>query len=163
MKVTGVAPAELEAVWPQVALMLSDALAHSGESHTLNDVRQSLEREESMLWLVTDAVDSTIAALVSYANEERNALTVWLMSGSALDEWVDDVQPLLVRYARERGLPYADAYMRPGLARRLKAHGWHAVQVIARIEVEEDERRRQRLETVGRTDGNLANRAAAMA
>lgn len=162
MNVVGVRPDELAEAWPRVALMLSDALARSGDAHTLTDVRQSLEREESMLWLVMDA-DTAVAGLVSYVSDERSALTVWLLSGRSLDAWVGDVQPMLVRYAREHGLRYVDAYMRPGLAKRLQAHGWKTVQVISRIEVDADERWRQGLETVGRTDSDLADRAAPVA
>jgi hypothetical protein len=158
-QIRGVAPGELATVWPAAALHLAAALARSGENYTLGDVRELIERADAMLWIVLgkNGIDG---ALVIYVSPRRHALTVWLMGGERFAEWVDNAQAALVRYARDAGLARVDAYMRPGLARKLRVNGWRADQVLASLEVDDDG---QGTGTERHSDGHQQGRTSAVA
>ena len=80
--VDGIAPEALKAAWPDVVSDLSAALSRSGDRQTtLRDVRQELENERAMLWVVRDS-GRYRACLVSFLNETRKSLVVWLMGGA---------------------------------------------------------------------------------
>ena len=133
-KVKGVRPEHIVDVWPQVGLMLSDALARSGEGYTLGELRTELETEQGMLWLVVDESEVIVAALVATIQSRRQVLSVWLLAGQDFDAWRGVVQPLLQRYAKEQALLAVEAMVRPGLARKLAGHGWREQMRLVRLE-----------------------------
>lgn len=133
-KVECVLPEDVRDVWPQVGLMLSDALARSGTNYTLGEVRQELETQQCMLWVMVDDRDDIIAALVAYVSERRNTLVVWLTAGLHFEEWIKEVESLLQRYVNEYGLKAVEAWVRPGLSRKLGKRGWKLSQVLVRLQ-----------------------------
>lgn len=130
--IEGVRPERINAVWPEVAMMIAAALARGYDRTTMMEVRESLLKGECMLWVVRQG-DAAVAALVSYV--ERQALVVWLMGGRDLDAWAPAVSPLLARYAREKDLCRVEAYVRPGMTRLLRRLGWRHRQSIVTLEV----------------------------
>ena len=121
-------------MWPEAGLLLSDALARAGEGWTLGEVRAELEAARGVLWLVRDSTGRLVGALVAHAHSRRKTLVVWLMAGQDFEDWRAEVQPLLQRYAAEQQLQGVEAWVRPGLARKLSRYGWREQQRLVRLE-----------------------------
>lgn len=124
--------------WGRVAPMLGLALSRGDHHQNLGQVRESLEQQESMLWLVIEEGDqytetAIVGALVSYISNDD--LFVWLMAGRELSAWAPDVSPMLVRYAKEHDLARVKAVVRPGMVLLLRHLGWRHRQSIVTIEV----------------------------
>ena len=132
-RVSGVQRADISKVWTEAGLLLSDALARSREGYTLGEVREQLEDGRGMLWLVRDGDGALVGALVAYIHGRRNTLVVWLMAGRDFEDWRGEVQSLLARYAAEQQLQGVEAWVRPGLARKLSRHGWREQQRLVRL------------------------------
>ena len=117
----------LPSIWPQIGLMLSNALARAYFRPRF------AEDGHALLWVVSQSRD-IVAALVIHIDTRRRALSVWLMAGRDFDDWIGVVMPLLGRYAREHDLKAVEATVRPGLQRKLLEHGWRTRQVIMRCD-----------------------------
>jgi len=89
-----------------------------------------------MLWVVLDEADDYCGCLVIHVMPQRDSLMVWLMGGTDFDAWHQDVQGLLQRYAREHALSKVEAYVRPGLSRKLRKSGWRTANVLVALDAE---------------------------
>lgn len=112
-----------------MAPLLAKALAYC-RGWTLADVREGVEDGRYLLWVVTDP--AVRAAVVLHPDERAEAVTVWLMAGDGMDEWLDDLIAALTRYAADIGYSALQAVVRPGLSKVLNARGWKTSHVIMR-------------------------------
>lgn len=110
-------------VWDDVAPILELALARSDEGTSIGDVKAGIETATLFLWIVGDLS----ACVVGRIDQRKNALSCWLLAGSGLEEWYDDLMAAAARYARDLGLSRIEACVRPGFQRVLSRKGWRTV------------------------------------
>jgi hypothetical protein len=108
-----------EAEWARCAPWLDAALDHAGRTHSLADVRTSIERGEARLWA---GARSALVAIVETDPGDRRLL-VWLAGGDR-DELETETLPLAEAWGREAGCRRVLIIGRPGWERALKSKGY---------------------------------------
>ena len=130
-RVYGVSREILPALWPTIEPLLRPALDRDATVKDTGDVFDALDRETCALWAVMQG-EVLVGVLVLHLEVDR--LVVWLMGGYDFDKWHEVVEPLLVRYAEEAGVPSVQANVRPGLGRKLGA--WRKRSELVELRVE---------------------------
>ena len=133
LRVEGVSRETLPNLWPVLASLLQPALDIGGDNVTMDEVYGYLMAEQCMCWVVVDD-EAIVAALVITLPADRNSVMVWLMGGRDFDAWRPLVEPLLKRYARDKGKPFVEAYARPGLGKKLRKAGWRVRHELVALE-----------------------------
>lgn len=116
---------DFEAAWRKASPWLAAALAHAGDTHTLDDVRAMVEAREARFWSGRDA------AMVTTLEEHPRfkALMIWLAGGD-LAELVHEIRPAAERWAAAEGCTRSMVLGRPGWARVLASEGYGAAATL---------------------------------
>jgi len=109
----------LQPDWARCAPWLDAALAHSGRTHSLDDVRAAVERGEARLW--TGAKSALVAVIEDDPADRR--LLIWLAGGDR-EELETETLPLAETWGRDRGCRRAMIIGRAGWERTLKSKGY---------------------------------------
>ncbi|HZH26793.1 MAG TPA: hypothetical protein VEY95_06370 [Azospirillaceae bacterium] len=103
----------MDAEWARCGRWLAAALAHAGDTHTLDDVRAQVERGEAQFWPGRTAV--LVTELVDYPR--LKACRVWL-GGGELEEIKEMVRSVAV-WAKAQGCARLEVLGRPGWVRAI--------------------------------------------
>lgn len=118
----------LQLIFEQHRDKLQRALDHGGNTHTIEDVRLAVEREQMQLWNAKDAI--LISELLVYP--QYKALHVFLAAGS-LDTLLD-MRPSVEEFARRLGCRVVSINGRKGWARALREYGYGSgLQTVAKV------------------------------
>jgi hypothetical protein len=115
----------LDLWWPQVARWVDEALEHGRGGRTAADVLADVREERKQLWIVADA-GAPIAVLASEIIEwtDRKALSIPIIGGERLSDWLPRADAMLTAYARSHGCTTLEGCGRYGWRKPLAALGW---------------------------------------
>lgn len=123
----------LPAVWrqmrPKIIKALGDGMGiHYTEEHYYQEVLSG----RMQLWAAHEC--EVVAVGIISVNEfpKGKSIFIELLAGSKLDEWLEDVEPLLHEYARQIGATTIEASCRPGLVKKLTR--WRPVATLMRLD-----------------------------
>lgn len=111
-------PLVWQALRPQIQKGLSVGM---GPRTTERILYSAVEEGRCVMWAIHDDKEikaGVILSVKTYPN--LRTLFVELLAGKDLDEWVDDLENLLIDYKTIVGADIIEACARPGLAKRLK-------------------------------------------
>lgn len=132
---------ELEAIpwmyvpqaWPMVEPLLQRAVdQQTWPEMLLEDVYSFLMARDMQLWAVIDRSTSMFKAagvtqILVYPRKKVARLV--LVAGEDMDEWTNSLESVEA-WAIANGATFVDAFCRPGLAKKLKPHGFTSVYVV---------------------------------
>jgi len=101
----------MDAEWARCGPWLAAALAHAGDTHTLDDVRALVERGEAQFWPGRAA--ALVTELVDYPR--LKACRIWL-GGGELEE-LKMMRSSVAAWAQAQGCARIEVMGRPGWAR----------------------------------------------
>lgn len=127
---TGIPIEHLPLVWPGAWRLLEPAW-RSGNDHS--DVLAQLQTLDCQLWCVYSG-DQLISGIVTRllkpvgTSGDLNC-RIWLVGGSSVRSWVNDLLPKLSAWARSEGCVKLSASGRKGWDRLARSLGWKAVGI----------------------------------
>src|SRR6185312_4273509 len=98
---------------------LEAALDHAGRTHSLEQVKAAVERDEARFW---PGPQSALVAVIETDPEDRRLL-IWLAGGER-QELETAILPMAEAWGRESGCRRALVIGRDGWARTLKSKGY---------------------------------------
>jgi len=108
---------------------LERALAIAGNTHTLADIKDALDRREMQAWVKGDSFAITSV----HQAPRKKILNVFLAVGELED--VLSLEPQIEDFARSEGCDFIEAIARPGWRRSAARRGWKSKQEIYRKEL----------------------------
>lgn len=108
---------------------LERALAIAGNTHTLADIKDALDRREMQAWVKGDSFAITSV----HQAPRKKILNVFLAVGELED--VLSLEPQIEDFARSEGCDFIEAIARPGWRRSAAHRGWKSKQEIYRKEL----------------------------
>lgn len=116
--------------------MVEKGLSHGqGDETSVDHMKDAIKAGHMAMWVVHEG-DDIKAALVLSLVETVNGRKVWveMLAGENMDEWVRDLQDMLVMFRDYVGGHCIEASCREGLAKYLKGLGWKRKAVIMTLE-----------------------------
>lgn len=129
-------PQILDVVWPDVERLLERSLETARGKFAMDDLRNSVESGELVLWLVVDGT-TPIAAVTTriIAYPQRHAMALDWVGGTRMNEWIDMVMDTIKRYAVDNGCVHLEGYGRKAWGRVLQKYGWKPEYIAYRMEL----------------------------
>lgn len=131
MKISLVLPDDLKSFhdenWEEVSLHLQSPVEQSGGRYTLEDVFHCIYKGEYHLWIVfdSDKLNIIAAAVTGFTDYPRKRmLTGHFLGGSRMDEWVEEMDTIFERWARDHGAKGIELTGRKGWGKALDKLGW---------------------------------------
>ena len=123
-----VAPADIQRVWPAVALMIDEGYADDGETMPAN-LPEWLAAGKGQLWLSIDG-EKIVAALTTSIEPQRHGLRLRMVScgGSRMDLW-KDCHRQIEQFARDEGCDRIRIEGRAGWQRVLTGSDYRVTRV----------------------------------
>jgi hypothetical protein len=116
-----VSPTLAQSRWDLFAPMLDKSVPYSGGRYELKDMFDQIQSGEQHLWLVSDG-EKPLAAfttrIIHYP--QFKALSCQFCGGeNRMDEWIDDADTILARFAQDGGCAAIEMTGRAGWSRKL--------------------------------------------
>lgn len=128
MKPELIAVENISWVWPLIHQRLESAIQKIGYvEHSLQDIYNSLQRQQAQLWMTEDAKMIAITRIERVGETKR--LCVDFIQGADYGKYFDAME-YIEAWARSHGATQAKAEMRPGLAKEVKKLGWNRQRVL---------------------------------
>tara|TARA_R110002072_G_scaffold59447_3_gene151311 strand:- start:77 stop:499 length:423 start_codon:yes stop_codon:yes gene_type:complete len=110
--------------WEEVSGHLQSPVEQSGGRYRLEDVFHSIYNGDYHLWIVLD--EKIVAAAVTGFTDypRKRMLTCHFLGGSRMDEWVEDMDVIFEKWARDHGASGIELTGRKGWGRALDKLGW---------------------------------------
>lgn len=125
--VTAVPPKYVEEVWPLVQGYLSKAVRFQKDTFNIEAVKEMLDREQIILWVMLDEnTGNPVAAATTRVVEYpvcRSMAIDWI-GGKRMKEWLPKFSETLDKYAKDNGCKYIEGWGRPGWIKALKPFGY---------------------------------------
>lgn len=116
---------EWERCRPWVEAALENQAKRSGfVTHTADDVRDQIDRDEARLWPFPDA--AAVTEIVDYP--QTRVLHLWLCAGSWAQ--MEAALPTVLEYGRDMGCRWATTAGRVGWRRIMEKHGFKPIAEI---------------------------------
>lgn len=106
-----------ESEWARCSPYLAAALAHAGDTHSLDDVKGMVQRREARFWAGRGA-----AVVTQIEDYPRGRWLLFWLAGGDLHELVDELRPAAEVYGRANGCKRAIILGRPGWERVLAGY-----------------------------------------
>ncbi len=137
IKITDVCVEDLDLVWPLVVPLLEGALKYTLGGRSLTDVYCQLVERTASLWISYEDTGRIHAAAVCEIRRypRRTICVISLMGGEDIELWEEHYKSI-GEWAVENGASALVAYARPGVAKRLAAHGFTSKRVVISKELE---------------------------
>lgn len=123
-------------VFETLSRQIERALSHgAGDRTTAEHLKEAVKQNRMSLWVVHDGPEIVACVVVSIAHHpKKRAVFVQATAGRDLDQWIDQIEPLLRDCRDLVGADMIEAECRPGLARRLKKRGWRTKALLMELE-----------------------------
>lgn len=134
-----VAPELLDVVWEDAEKLLAPAIATSDGKFTSASVREALDHQMLILWLVSEGT-TPIAAITTrvIVFPTRRALAMDWIGGSRMKEWLPIAMPIIREYAAYQKCEHLEGYGRRAWERWLAPHGWKPDYIAYRMELTDE-------------------------
>lgn len=123
----------LDHVWQSLLPKIQRALStDAGENYTEEYYYHSVKSGAMQMWVSHEGETIRGAGIISTHNTPKGSVVfIEILAGEKLDEWLDEVEPLLKQYARQIGATTIEALCRPGLVKKLNK--WRPVATLMRL------------------------------
>ena len=122
MYLSGIAQKDINDVWPDVAPMIEDALAHGSSDFELQDVYEWLLRGDQQLWIVHDGDSEKIFAVVVTQIQHSSRCkfcNIFICTGESREMWQDQIY-IIEDWAKSLGCDRMKMMARKGWQKVLK-------------------------------------------
>lgn len=125
--VSGVGFDKVEVFWKEVEPLIEKAL---DERITTDDVFKWVKSRDVQLWIVYS--DEIIAACTTQIVNFPRSKTcrILALGGSRMSEWLEDLEKVLCRWAKEQGCSHMDCPVRDGLVKTLRPLGYEKLVTL---------------------------------
>lgn len=130
--ISAVPPAIVDDVFDKLQKQVAKALSHGqGDGTTEIEMRLAVKAGEMQMWAVHDD-EQVYAAMVLSVTQHSTGRKIFveLLVGKNIDDWVADLEALLMDYKELVGAMCIESSCRVGLAKYLKGRGWKTKAVI---------------------------------
>lgn len=126
----------LDIVWDDVSGLLQLAVDVAGDKFDIKTVREMLDRQELVLWVVADGT-KPIAALTTrvIAYPKCYGLALDWIGGSRMKEWFSIAMPVLKDYARFQKCAHIEGYGRRAWLRWIEPEGFKQDYIAFKAEL----------------------------
>lgn len=139
MRITAIHPDHLDEVWPYIRDMLEGATDTAGTKFDVDDVLVQAKQNVYVVWGILDENngDEVVAAFTTrlIVYPKRKALAIDWLGGKRMREWIDDMNDLMMRYAKDLGCQHLEGYGRKAWGRWLGKRGWNPAYTCYEAEV----------------------------
>ena len=125
-KVSLVPTNEVTKVWNKVEPLVDKVIPYTYGRMLTVDVLHSLIINHYHLWIIYKEKDEIEAiAITEFMKYPRKTvLLINFISGDKLDDWVKELDKVLVKFSKESGCDFLEACGRSGWERKVKKIGW---------------------------------------
>lgn len=123
MKIGLVAPSDAGVVWTVAKPLLELSVPYSGGRYTIEDMYEDISRGNQHLWLIAtdenprEPIAAFTTRIIEYPS--LKVLSCQFCGGEGLPDWIDAVDDILARFARDGGCSDIEMTGRPGWSRVL--------------------------------------------
>lgn len=120
-------PSNVGATWPHIKDFVVKVCEESGGRRTPAKVLAQLITNLASLWVAhTEEMKIIAFATTRFIDyDDVKLMGIELVGGEDLDEWLEDGQRIMAKFAMENGCDGLEGYGRGAAwARKLKHHGW---------------------------------------
>ena len=130
--ISGVQSADVPRVWPAVVDLIKRATGRFDAGYDETHVLERLKRAEMQLWIVgEDSIQGVVITEVQI-HPQFKVLGLSIVAGDKIDDWIEEADDLLTRFARHHDCKYLEGYGRKGWARKLKSRGFEEYSITIR-------------------------------
>lgn len=124
VNIYGVTLDDLDDQWPLLLPHLSRALEYDGDN-SATDVYDLVDNRDAQLWGI-DIGYETVGVAVTFiqSTTKRDVLTIWLVGGRRMPDWVYALEDVTTRYAAAQGCDEVQMIGRRGWIKYLSRAGW---------------------------------------
>lgn len=112
---------DVDVFWSHVDRILTDALIKSKwiERYPIDALLDDLEKGNMDCWIVSDEKEIHGVAITQDLNYPLgDSLMVFLLSGSNMQDWYEDLNIKFIEYAKSKNMKWIDACAREGLSKK---------------------------------------------
>ncbi len=122
---------DIRDVWASVDHYIAEAMEDSDATYCPDKMREQLETQDALLWVVQQD-DKIVAAAISEIQnvQGRDTLIISALGGVGFPDWIDMLERTFLRYMEELDLEKMRAYCRPGMAKWLGDREWRKVTTV---------------------------------
>ena len=120
--IRGILASEADQWWPRVDHWIVDALSYSSGLLSLEDVKSAVRDRNFQLWVVEGPKAVCITEIRVWP--QGKCLTVILLGGENMAEWISELDEVLVRFAKSNECKVMDCHGRKGWGMKLKSLGF---------------------------------------
>lgn len=126
----------VDLVWNDVKPHFERAVATLKRYFRVDEIREDAKTGKLMIWIVADGkrIEAAFTTRIIQYHDRRALAYDWI-GGNRVEEWQDDVLPLIEKYAGEYGCAHIEGTGRKGWERVLRKHGWTPEFVTFRKEL----------------------------
>lgn len=128
-----VTPESLDLVWAALRPKILKALSvGAGTNQTEEHYKGSIKSGSMQMWAVHEG-EKVIGGGILSLNEMPRGKVVFIemLAGERMNEWLDEIESLVKRYATEVGATTIEASCRPGLVKKLTR--WQPIATLMRL------------------------------
>ena len=125
-KVSLVPVDKITSIWKKIEPLVDKVIQYTYGRMITADVLHSLIINHYHLWVVYKEEDEIEAiAITEFMKYPRKTvLLINFISGDKLDEWMKELDRVLVKFSKESGCDFLEACGRSGWERKVKKIGW---------------------------------------
>tara|TARA_R110000751_G_scaffold61789_1_gene128076 strand:+ start:637 stop:1056 length:420 start_codon:yes stop_codon:yes gene_type:complete len=125
-KVSLVPVSEITKIWNKIEGLVDKVIPYTYGRMLTVDVLHSLIINHYHLWIIYKEKDEIEAiAITEFMKYPRKTvLLINFISGDKLDDWVKELDKVLVKFSKESGCDFLEACGRTGWERKVKHIGW---------------------------------------
>lgn len=130
--ISQVAPEQLDLVWPHFLPLVKRGLRHGqGDSMAPCHILKGIQSGEMNLWIAHQG-ENLQAGLIYMVNQfpTKKVVFVVMLVGDRMEEWVEEMETMLIQYKESIGADCIEASCRKGLAKKLMERGWKQKAII---------------------------------
>ena len=125
-KVSLVPVSEITKIWKKIEPLVDKVIPYTYGRMITADVLHSLIINHYHLWVIYKEQDKieaiSITEFMKYPR--KNVLLINFISGDNLDDWIKELDRVLVKFSKESGCDFLEACGRSGWERKVKKIGW---------------------------------------
>lgn len=116
----------IDQIWPAFSAKIRRALkgSHYPESHYYDSVKSG----SMQMWAAHENEVYAVGIVSVLEHKDHLSILVEVIAGERLNDWIEEVGPVLHKFKEITGATTIEAFCRPGLAKRLK--GWKTKAIL---------------------------------
>ncbi|HJQ13039.1 MAG TPA: hypothetical protein VJ840_18550 [Gemmatimonadaceae bacterium] len=126
----GIAPEQVDAVWPKVAKWLDGSAESTRGKYTADDIKDGILSGHAQLWLYDSPTAFGVLVTVIAEYPQNRCCVIKIGTGENAEEWWDLALTRLEDFGRHAGCDAMEILCRPGWVKRFKSRGYDYTHAI---------------------------------